>query len=208
MQMTPGKAIYENVEVSNLQSELINKETVKMFAHQVLMQTKSITCPFQLCNYLYSFQKRRESLVRRKPFLRKTGDVPLEAKATVKPSCLLCPGLSCLNWPPTDSPAPEENNIKRYGEISSQNRHLITRPEKCNTDNSGHLLTRPCARCFAITIPFYLHTLEVGTLTSYLTDEQVKATYLRWHVGKGQSLQLNPNSPVLEPMFLSPTAFF
>lgn len=97
MQMTPGKTIYENVEVSNLQSELINKETVKMLAHQVLMQTKSITCPFQLCNYLYSFQKRRESLVRRKPFLRKTGDMPLQAKTTVKPSCLPCPGLSCLS---------------------------------------------------------------------------------------------------------------
>ena len=131
MQITPGEAIYESVETSNLQSELIKKESVKIFAHQVFLQTKSTTCPFLLCNDLFAFQKCREC-VRRKCFLGKTEDVPLEGKATVKVSRLLCPCLSCLTWPLTDSPAPKKYNIKQYGGVSSQTgTYLIRRPGKC-----------------------------------------------------------------------------
>lgn len=75
MQMTRREAIYEHVEDSNLQSELINKESVKIFAYHVFLQTKSTTCPFQLCNDLFAFQKGRECVMR-KSFLRKTGDGP------------------------------------------------------------------------------------------------------------------------------------
>lgn len=108
MQMTRREAIYEYVEDSNLQSELINKESVKILAHHIFLQTKSTTCPFQLSNDLFAFQKGRECVMR-KSFLRKTGDVRLEAKASVKASHLLCPGLSCLTRPPTDSLASKEN---------------------------------------------------------------------------------------------------
>lgn len=123
--------------------DLINKEPVKIFAHQLFLKTKSTTWSFQLCNYLY-FKTGSEFVVRRKSFLKRPGGHAPGGQGHWDTSLPTLYRLALPQTrPPTDSSAPRKN-IWWHRQIQSQTRtYLMKRSEKCDTgNNSSHLLTQ------------------------------------------------------------------